>query len=392
MVAPNQIASLLASRTRQMPAFQAGVSLLLAAGMVAAGCEQGESSLELLDDVHEEDTSPEPAEPEDSDDGEGTVRPSDADVIADDDHVVAVLEVESDLPEKFYVYKFMATEDGISGVVTQGDVAIPQPIEGGDICPLHTFLKVAPADEIVPPLLLGSCASKIAEFARDDIELLAGDVRVRDLRNERTGSVEYDVLYRSHYCSGGDGGKGAFESERCSDIQARVLNTDGPCMGCGDCAIHTSAGANGSCFQEPNAKQRKAICDSHVTGGWLQRTSSLTIFPDGCFTKFTTKTRWQVAACVQPLVIKWKQRLNSSDSWPSGWNHFTTVNPNYWASMALYAGTGNGGHGCVGSNCWQVRDFRVAIDQQSGDGRFRAANGWAAMQGISTSSQCTLAL
>jgi len=137
---------------------------------------------------------------------------------------------------------------------------------------------------------------------------------------------------------------------------------------------------------------KKARCDSHVTGGWLQLTSSITIFPNSGFAGFTTKTRWQVAACVQPLEIKWKQRFHTTQSFPASWHHFTTVQPNNWAVMTLYAGTASTDYLCWGGACWTTRDFRIAIDQEPGDGRFRAASGWVAMQGKATSPQCNLAL
>lgn len=316
--------------------------------------------------------------------GEGTVRPDGADIMATKDRIVAVVKVASNDSYEPYLYTFMATPDGASGVVVQGHMDLPQPRIDKDVCPLHTFLKVADSKAIVPPPLITSCADGLKLFGRGVVDFRARDIRVDELRDDRSGNVTYVSTTSAPYCSGGDGGRSAFINQRCSDIDSRVNNTTSTYgIGWGQCAIYTD---------NDGTLNKKARCDSHVTGGWLQLTSSLSIFPNSGFAGFTTKTRWQVAACVQPLEIKWKQRFHTTQSFPANWYHFTNVQPNNWAVMTLYAGTASTDYLCTGGNCWTTRDFRVAIDQEPGDGRFRAANGWVAMQGKATSQQCNLAL
>ncbi|WP_144407635.1 hypothetical protein [Gynuella sunshinyii] len=237
----------------------------------------------------------------------------------------------------------------------------------------------------MPPQLITSCADDLKLFGREDLDFRAREIRVDELRDDRLGGVTYaSAAMSAGYCSGGDGGKSAFINQRCSDINSRVNNTTSTYgIGWGQCAIYTD---------NDGTLNKKARCDSHVTGGWLQLTSSLSIFPTSGFAGFTTKTRWQVAACVQPLEIKWKQRFHTTQSFPANWYHFANLQPNNWAVMTLYAGTASTDYLCTGGNCWTTRDFRVAIDQEPGDGRFRAANGWAAMQGKATSEECNLGL
>lgn len=316
--------------------------------------------------------------------GEGDVRPDGADMMAAEDHIVAAVKVASKNTHGSYLYTFMATPDGASGVVVQGHTKLPQPRIDEDVCPLHTFLKVADSKAIVPPPLMASCADSLELFGRGVVDLRAHEIRVDELRDDKAGNVSYARTTPAPFCSGGDGGRNAFVNQRCSDIESRVTNTTSTYgIGWGQCAIYTD---------NDGTLNKKARCDSHITGGWLQLTSSISIFPNSGFAGFTTKTRWQVAACVQPLEIKWKQRFHTTQSFPADWYHFTNVQPNNWAVMTLYAGTASKDYLCTGGDCWTTRDFRVAIDQQPGDGRFRAASGWAAMQGKATSNQCNLAL
>lgn len=363
---------------------------LVALALSAPGCDENEGPAETPM-AEEAGAQEDITDVEDLAEGEG-IRPEDADNYSEDNFLVSTVEVESPTGE-VYEYRFFATPEGDSAVVVQGGFDLPQPLEESDICPLHTFLKVADAGTEVPPALLQSCRAELATFGTRLAEEDGADTTyaVSDLRSENTGTVEYDLGFRSAYCSGGDGGKSAFINARCDDIEDRVDDTNGPGIGWGSCGIYSMLDQTNSCSQGPLQAQKKARCDSHVTGGWLQLTGSLSIFQDSCYTKGTTKTRWQVAACVQPLEIKWKKR-SIPGSFPGSWNHFTNLTPNQWATMTLYAGTASSGYLCSGGGCWQNRDYRIAVDQDPGGGRFRVANGWATMQGKASSASCTLDL
>lgn len=359
--------------------------------LLLLGCDGGEDPSGVsIDDTEvdaDEQESDNPVVVADLAEGEGE-RPADADDYSDDNFLVSTVEVGTSTGE-VYEYKFFATPEGESAVVVQAGFDLPQPLEDEDVCPLHTFLKVADADAEVPSALLQSCLLELPTFGRDIAAVDSdggGAFSVSDLRTSDTGAVEYDLGFRASYCSGGDGGKNAFINARCDDIEDRVDDTDGPLIGQALCGIHTMG-----CNQNNQRDQKVFRCDSHVTGGWLQLTGSLSIFPQGCTTTKTTKTRWQVAACVQPLVLKWKSR-SIPGSFPSTWNFFANVTPGNWTTMTLYAGTASSGYLCTSGPCWQTRDFRVAVDQDPGNGRFRVANGWATMQGKSTSSSCDLDL
>ena len=370
---------------------------IAAFAFLVAGCDESEGPAEATaageDKPSGEDQAPEEStDAENLAEGEG-VRPDDADSYSEDNFLVSSLEVEASTGE-VYEYRFFATPEGDSAVVVQAGFDLPQPLEEGDVCPLHTFLKVAEADAEVPPALLQSCRPELPKFGKTLADDDAGTdtvFLVSDLRTAKTGTVDYDLGFRAAYCSGGDGGKSAFINARCDDIEDRVDDTTGPGVGWGSCAIYSMLLNTNSCSQGPLQAQKKARCDSHVTGGWLQLTGSLSIFQDSCYTTGTTKTRWQVAACVQPLEIKWKKRAIPG-SFPGSWNHFTNVSPNQWVTMTLYAGTASSGYLCSGGGCWQNKDYRIAVDQDPGGGRFRVANGWATMQGKASSSSCTLDL
>lgn len=314
--------------------------------------------------------------------GEGLDRPEGADRLAAENHVVASVRVEPDSAYGPYTYTFMATPDGASGVVVQGHLELPQPRLDGDVCALQTFLRVADDYAIVPPRLITACADDLRRFGPNTVDFRARAIRANEMRDERLGQVTFGLAAPAPYCSGGDGGRDAFINQRCADLDNRVANTTSTLsIFSGECAIYTDS---------DGSLNKRARCDAHITGGWLQLTSSLSIFPTSAFAGFTTKTRWQVAACVQPLKIKWKQRFHTTEGMPDSWFHFADVQPNHWAVMTLYSGTASTDYLCSGGDCWTTRDFRVAIDQGSGDGRFRAASGWVAMQGKETSSQCNL--
>jgi len=150
-------------------------------------------------------------------DGEGTVRPDGADMMASEDYIVANVKSASRGAYEPYSYTFIATPDGTSGVVVQGQMGLPQPRIEDDVCPLHTFLKVADGRAAVPPALLASCADDLQLFGHGLVDPRSRDIRVNELRANRAGSVTYGST-PAPYCTGGDGGRNAFITQRWSDI------------------------------------------------------------------------------------------------------------------------------------------------------------------------------